>query len=273
VLGVANIKALEGYGLTETSPVIAVSNLTTGDIRVGTVGPALKGVELKIADDGEILCKGPNVMLGYYKAPELTKRVIDNDGYFHTGDIGELVEGKFLKITDRKKEIFKLSGGKYIAPQKIENKLTESMFIEQAMVIGENEKFASAIIVPNFSYLETWCKQKGIAASKKEEILSNNEVLAAIQNEVAEINKKLGQVEEIKRYRLVHDEWSPETGMMSPTLKLKRKILAEKYAPIINEIYSSSKPGGEPVNGKKRIPRINLSLSELINRLRNIPMW
>ncbi|MCF8360372.1 MAG: long-chain fatty acid--CoA ligase [Prolixibacteraceae bacterium] len=273
VLGVANIKALEGYGLTETSPVIAVSNLTTGDIRVGTVGPALKGVEMKIADDGEILCKGPNVMLGYYKTPELTKRIIDNDGYFHTGDIGELVEGKFLKITDRKKEIFKLSGGKYIAPQKIENKLKESMFIEQAMVIGENEKFASAIIVPNFSYIETWCKQKGIPASKKEEIISNNEVLAAIQSEVAEMNKELGQVEEIKRYRLVHDEWSPDTGVMSPTLKLKRKVLAEKYASIINDIYSSSKPGGEPVNGKKRIPRINLSLSELINRLRNISMW
>ncbi|HPR31741.1 MAG TPA: long-chain fatty acid--CoA ligase [Prolixibacteraceae bacterium] len=273
VLGVANIKALEGYGLTETSPVIAVSNLVTGDIRVGTVGPALDGIDLKIDDDGEILCKGPNVMLGYYKDPEMTAQVIDANGYFHTGDIGELVEGKFLRITDRKKEIFKLSGGKYVAPQKIENKLKESIFIEQAMVIGENEKFASALIVPNFGYIETWCSQKGLNVKGKVEMLANSEVLLAIQKEVAEINKSLGQVEEIKRYRLVPDEWSPETGVMSPTLKLKRKVLAEQYAPIINEIYSSSRADDEPTNGRLRMPRINLSLSELINRLRNLPIW
>lgn len=274
VLGVANIKALEGYGLTETSPVIAVSNLATGDIRVGTVGPALPGVDMKIDDDGEIICKGPNVMLGYYKDPEMTTQVIDSNGYFHTGDIGELVEGKFLRITDRKKEIFKLSGGKYIAPQKIENKLKESIFIEQAMVIGENEKFASALIVPNFGYIETWCAQKGLTIKGKDKIIANSEVLSAIQKEVAETNKTLGQIEEIKRYRLVADEWSPDTGVMSPTLKLKRKILAEQYATIINEIYSSSRPDEEPQsNGRLRIPRINLSLSELINKLRNLSLW
>ncbi|MBN1925446.1 MAG: long-chain fatty acid--CoA ligase [Prolixibacteraceae bacterium] len=269
VLGVANIKALEGYGLTETSPVIAVSNLVTGEIRVGTVGPVLPGVDMKIDDDGEIICKGPNVMLGYYKDPEMTAQVIDTKGYFHTGDIGEMVEGKFLRITDRKKEIFKLSGGKYIAPQKIENKLKESIFIEQAMVIGENEKFASAIIVPNYGYIETWCAQKGLTLKGKAEMLANGEVLAAIQKEVSDINKSLGQTEEIKRYRLVSEEWSPETGVMSPTLKLKRKVLAEQYASIINDIYSSSRPDEEPSNGRLRIPRINLSLSELINKLRN----
>jgi long-chain acyl-CoA synthetase len=269
VLGVAGICALEGYGLTETSPVIAVSNLATGEIRVGTVGPVLPGIELKIADDGEILCKGPNVMLGYYKDPELTKSSIDEEGYFHTGDIGILVEGKFLKITDRKKEIFKLSGGKYIAPQMIENKLKESFFIEQAMVIGENEKFASAIIVPSFSYIEKWAAAEGLTFSGRDELISHQEVLAIIQKEVSEINRTLGQVEEIKRFRLVPDEWSPETGEMSPTLKLKRNVLAKKYSDIVDEIFSTSR--GEEVSEvrKLRIPRINLSLAELINKLRN----
>lgn len=240
VLGVAGIYALEGYGLTETSPVIAVSNLTTMEIKVGTVGPILPGVKLKIAEDGEITCKGPNVMMGYFKAPELTAEVIDKDGYFHTGDIGILEEGKYLKITDRKKEIFKLSGGKYIAPQMIENKLKESFFIEQAMVIGENQKFASAIIVPSFDYINKWLEQRDLFAKDKEEIIQNGEVLSAIQNEVRTINKSLAQVEEIKRYRLVTDDWSPDSGVMSPTLKLKRKILAEKYKGIIDEIFSIS---------------------------------
>ena len=271
VLGVAGICALEGYGLTETSPVIAVSNLDTMEIRVGTVGPALPGIDLKIADDGEIICKGPNVMIGYYKEPGLTRNVIDEDGYFHTGDVGILVEGKYLKITDRKKEIFKLSGGKYIAPQMIENKLKESFFIEQAMVIGENEKFASAIIVPDFNYIEQWCGQKGIRlnGSGKQGIINNQEVLAAIQKEVTDVNKTLGQVEEIKRFRLVTDEWSPETGEMSPTLKLKRKVLAKKYNAVIEDIFSTSRvENGNGTEKKLKIPKINLSLSELINKLR-----
>jgi len=269
VLGVAGICALEGYGLTETSPVIAVSNLTTMDIRVGTVGPALPGVDLKFANDGEILCKGPNVMLGYYKDPELTQNSIDENGYFHTGDIGILVEGKYLKITDRKKEIFKLSGGKYIAPQMIENKLKESFFIEQAMVIGENEKFASALIVPCFSYIEKWAAAEGLTFANKNELINHQEVLSVIQKEVSEINKTLGQVEEIKRFRLVPDEWSPETGEMSPTLKLKRNILSKKYSEVIDEIFSTSRGEEESQVKKLKIPRINLSLAELINKLRN----
>jgi long-chain acyl-CoA synthetase len=268
VLGVAGINALEGYGLTETSPVIAVSNLTTMEIRVGTVGPVLPGVDMQIADDGEIICKGPNVMMGYYKQPELTKNAIDEKGYFHTGDIGVLVEGKYLKITDRKKEIFKLSGGKYIAPQMIENKLKESFFIEQAMVIGENEKFASALIVPAFAYITNWLQQKGISETDKETIIKLPEVLSAIQADVREVNKTLGKVEEINRFKLVSDEWSPDTGEMSPTLKLKRNYIAEKYSDLIQEIFSSSRP--EDQSGVKiKIPRINLSFAELISRLRN----
>ncbi|HPR61653.1 MAG TPA: long-chain fatty acid--CoA ligase, partial [Prolixibacteraceae bacterium] len=268
VLGVAGIKALEGYGLTETSPVIAVSNPVKGEIQTGTVGPILPGVEVKFSDDGEILCKGPNVMMGYYKEPELTNNVIDNEGYFHTGDVGILVEGKYLKITDRKKEIFKLSGGKYIAPQMIENKLKESFFIEQAMVIGENEKFASAIIVPNFAHINKWLEQRGLKEQGKAETIKMPEVKAAIQAEVKKVNKTLGQVEEVKRFRIVVDEWSPETGEMSPTLKLKRNVLAERYSHIIEQIYATT--ASEQKNGIRiKIPRINLSLAELIRKLRN----
>ena len=267
VLGVAHIKTIEGYGLTETSPVIAVSNLVTNEIRIGTVGVALPGVDLRMADDGEIICKGPNVMMGYYKDPELTQNAIDENGYFHTGDIGVFIEGKYLKITDRKKEIFKLSGGKYIAPQMIENRLKESFFIEQAMVVGENEKFASALIIPDFSYLRKWCEDKGIAATTKEEIAKNTDVIAVIQKEVNEINKTLGQVEEIKRFRLLTDEWTPETGEMSPTLKLKRNVIGQKYSSVIEDIFSTSRQ--EDGKLRIRIPRINLSLAELISKLRN----
>lgn len=267
VLGVAHIKTIEGYGLTETSPVIAVSNLVTNEIRIGTVGVALPGVDLRMADDGEIICKGPNVMMGYYKDPELTQNAIDENGYFHTGDIGVFIEGKYLKITDRKKEIFKLSGGKYIAPQMIENRLKESFFIEQAMVVGENEKFASALIIPDFSYLRKWCEDKGIAATTKEEIAKNTDVIAVIQKEVNEINKTLGQVEEIKRFRLLTDEWTPETGEMSPTLKLKRNVIGQKYSGVIEDIFSTSRQ--EDGKLRIRIPRINLSLAELISKLRN----
>ncbi|HOO85269.1 MAG TPA: AMP-binding protein, partial [Prolixibacteraceae bacterium] len=268
VLGVAGIQALEGYGLTETSPVIAVSNPVKGEIRTGTVGPILPGVEVKFSDDGEILCKGPNVMMGYYKEPELTNNVIDDEGYFHTGDVGILVDDKYLKITDRKKEIFKLSGGKYIAPQMIENKLKESFFIEQAMVIGENEKFASAIIVPNFAHINKWLEQRGLKEQGKAETIKMPEVKAAIQAEVKKVNKTLGQVEEVKRFRIVVDEWSPETGEMSPTLKLKRNVLAERYSHIIEQIYATT--ASEQKNGIRiKIPRINLSLAELIRKLRN----
>jgi len=237
IFGAAGIVVAEGYGLTETSPVIAVSNISRGEVLYGTVGPVLEGVQIKFADDGEILCKGPNVMLGYYKDPAMTKEVI-KDGWFHTGDIGTLIDGKFLKITDRKKEIFKLSSGKYIAPQVIENKLKESIFIEQAMVIGENQKFASALISPNFSYLHNWATYHHISFRDNNDLITQSRVLELFQREINHTNSELGQTEQIKRFRLVTEEWTAATGELSPTLKLKRKILYEKYNCQINEIFS-----------------------------------
>ena len=240
-LGMAGMLNIEGYGLTETSPVIAVNNPATKEMKIGTVGAVLEGFEVKIAEDGEILCKGPGVMMGYYKAPEMTAEVIDADGWFHTGDIGTFEDGKYLKITDRKKEMFKLSGGKYIAPQMIENKLKASELIEQAMVIGVNEKFASALIAPNFVLLHDWCAENHIHFENNKELVQIPAVVAKLQQEVAAINKTLGLHEEIKRFRLVCDEWSPATGELSPTLKLRRNVVAAKYKHIIDEIYSVSK--------------------------------
>ena len=237
----AGISVLEGYGLTETAPVIAVNFHSPCICKFGTVGPVLENVEVKIADDGEILAKGPNVMLGYYKAPELTKEAIDKDGYFHTGDIGFVDEEGFLKITDRKKEMFKTSGGKYIAPQVIENKLKESFFIEQLMVIGENEKFASALISPNFKFLHDWCSIHKVQYRDNEELVQLPEVIARYQKEVNKYNQELGETEKIKRFRLVCEEWSPQTGELSPTQKLKRSVINDKYQSIIAEIYQYDK--------------------------------
>lgn len=234
----AGIPVLQGYGLTETSPVIAVNPFRIPDIMFETVGPLLEGVEVKIADDGEILCKGPNVMMGYFKAPELTAEVIDDEGWFHTGDIGRMEEGRFLKITDRKKEMFKLSAGKYISPQVIENKLKESFFIEQAMVVGENEKFASALLSPNFTFLHDWCYMHRIQYRDNADLIEIPEVIERLSREVREVNRELGEFEQIKRFRLVTEEWTPQTGELSPTLKLRRNILSERYEYLINEIYS-----------------------------------
>jgi long-chain acyl-CoA synthetase len=233
----AGIPIIQGYGLTETSPVIAVNPLRIDEIGFGTCGPVIEGVEVMIADDGEILCKGVNVMMGYYKAPELTAEMIDKEGWLHTGDIGILEEGKFLKITDRKKEMFKLSAGKYIAPQVIENKLKESFFIEQAMVIGENQKFASAVLSPNFTFLHDWCSIHKIQFRDNKELIELQEVLERFNREVKEVNKSLGEFEQIKRFRLVTEEWTPQTGELSPTLKLKRNYLFKEYKDIIAEIY------------------------------------
>jgi long-chain acyl-CoA synthetase len=241
IFGAIGIEVLEGYGLTETSPVIAVNKPITNETKYGTVGPVLAGVEVKIADDGEILCKGPNIMLGYYKAPELTKEVIDEEGWFHTGDIGIFEEGKYLKITDRKKEMFKLSSGKYVAPQVIENKLKESTFIEQVMVIGENQKFASAIISPHFTFLHNWATIHEVEYRDNLELIQLPKVVARYQRVVNEMNKQMGQAEQIKRFRLVQEEWTPDTGELSPTLKLKRKYLVQKYAKLIEEIFSVQK--------------------------------
>lgn len=238
VFGMAKLTTLEGYGLTETSPVIAVNNPTTMEMMVGTVGPILEGYDVKFAPDGEILCKGPGVMMGYYKAPELTEEVIDRNGWFHTGDIGVLVDDKYLKITDRKKEIFKLSGGKYIAPQMIENKLKTSELIEQVMVIGANEKFASAIISPCFPILHDWAGDHKLHYENNEELIQLPEVVSKLQKEVMKVNKTLGSHEQISRIRLVHEEWTPSSGELSPTLKLRRNAVAVKYQHLIDDIYA-----------------------------------
>jgi long-chain acyl-CoA synthetase len=240
IFGAAGIDILEGYGLTETSPVVAVSNDVTKEIMYGTVGPVLPGVELRFASDGEILCKGPNVMMGYYKEPDQTREVIDSDGWFHTGDIGVLIENKYLKITDRKKEMFKLSSGKYVAPQVIENKLKESFFIEQVMVVGENEKFASAIISPNFTFLHNWCSIHRIQFQDNKDLIQIPQVIERFQKEVTFINKSLGLTEQIKRFRLVGEEWTQQTGELSPTLKLKRKYISDKYRDVIEDIFKKS---------------------------------
>jgi long-chain acyl-CoA synthetase len=237
VFWAAGFKVIEGYGLTETSPVIAVGNFLPGGVLIGTVGPLLPGVDVKIAEDGEILCKGPNVMLGYYKRPDLTAEIIDEEGWLHTGDIGHF-EGKFLRITDRKKEMFKTSGGKYIAPQQVENHLKESSFIENALVVGEGKNFAAAIIMPNFAHIESWCNIKGIPYTGPKEVVKNDIVINRIQREVLEINKALDQVEQVKKFRLIADTWAIETGELSPTMKLKRKFLNRKYALLIEQIYA-----------------------------------
>ncbi len=238
IFGMAGMPNIEGYGLTETSPVIAVNNPAKKEMKIGTVGTVLDNFDVKIADDGEILCKGPSVMKGYYKAPELTAEVIDENGWFHTGDIGVFLEGKYLKITDRKKEIFKLSGGKYIAPQMIENKLKSSNLIDQVMVIGANEKFASALISPNFPLIHDWAAENKIHFEDNKELIRKPEIIEKIKKEVAIVNKTLGSHEQINRIRLVCEEWTPASGELSPTLKLRRNAVAVKYQHLIDDIYS-----------------------------------
>ncbi|MFM7644966.1 MAG: AMP-dependent synthetase/ligase [Sphingomonadales bacterium] len=236
----ADIPILEGYGLTETSPVVSVNNFNTG-IRIGCVGALVEGVQVKIAPDGEILVKGPNVMMGYYKNETATKEVFDADGWFCTGDIGTFQEDKFLKITDRKKEIFKTSGGKYIVPQAMENRLKQSRFIEQAMVIGEGEKFPAVFIVPNFAYVREWAErhQLNFEGLSNEEVIANAQLVDRIQKEITEINLEYGSWEQLKKIKLLPQEFSIEGGELTPTLKFKRKKILEKYQNQYQEIYTS----------------------------------
>lgn len=236
----AGMPIYEGYGMSETSPVIAVNNPAGNRVKIGTVGEILAGVEVKFSEDGEILTRGPHVMMGYYKDPQYTARVIDADGWLHTGDIGTFVDGTYLKITDRKKEIFKLSAGKYVAPQMIENKLKESIYIEQAMVIGENEKFASALLVPNFQELHTWAQKNRLRYRDNEALIEHTAVHRHFSKIIEDFNKTLAPHEQIKRFRLVVDEWTMFNGLLSPTLKLKRAVLYKKYAELIHEIYNKS---------------------------------
>lgn len=233
----AQIPVMEGYGLTETSPVISVNRWDVKGRMFGTVGPLIEGVQVKIADDGEILCKGPNVMMGYYKHPDLTAEVME-DGWFKTGDIGMMIDNKFLKITDRKKEMFKTSGGKYVAPLPIESMLKESMYIENAMVIGAEQKYTAALIIPSFSNLKEWCKTNNIDFSSDEEIIKDDRVINLYKDLVESFNKYFNNVEQIKKFELLPHYWSVETGEMTPKLSLKRKVIMEKYRDAVERIYA-----------------------------------
>ncbi len=237
VFAAAGIPVMEGYGLTETSPVISVNDMRNGLFRIGTVGKTIPHVEVKIAEDGEILCKGPNVMMGYYKDPEKTAEVMTGD-YFHTGDIGEIDKDGFIKITDRKKEMFKTSGGKYIAPQLLENAMKQSLFIEQIMVIGDGEKMPAAFIQPSFDFVKEWAKRKNIDVGNSLQDLCNNEkVIARIKEEVDTFNERFGQWEKIKRFELTPEVWSVEAGHLTPTMKLKRRVVKERYKDLYMRIY------------------------------------
>ena len=237
VFSAAGMPILEGYGLTETSPVISVNCPFNKGILIGTVGRTLENVEVKIAKDGEILVKGPNVMLGYYKDPEKTASVMTGD-YFHTGDIGELSKDNFLKITDRKKEMFKTSGGKYVAPALLENRLKQSRFIEQIMVVGEGEKMPAALIQPNFDFVKKWAKRKNIKLKKgKLALCENKKIISRIQREIDNCNEGFGNWEQIKTFKLTPDEWSIEKGQLTPTLKMKRKIIKEIYKDLYEGLY------------------------------------
>jgi long-chain acyl-CoA synthetase len=237
VFTAAGMTVAEGYGLTETSPVVSVNDMRNGKMRIGSVGPIIDKVEVKIAEDGEILCKGPNIMMGYYKDEEKTNEVLKN-GYFHTGDIGHIDADGFLKITDRKKAMFKTSGGKYIAPQVIENAMKQSVFIEQIMVVGENQKFPAALIQLNFVAVEAWAKEKQLILTANQATwCENTDVQNKVMDEVNNINKRFGQWEKVKEIRLTPDVWSVDDGHLTPTMKLKRKVLNEKYNSLIENIY------------------------------------
>ena len=237
VFTAGQIEILEGYGLTETSPVIAVNTFEPGGRKFGTVGKPLKNVEVKIAEDDEILCKGPGVMKGYYKEPEMTKEAIDKDGWFHTGDLGRLEPEGHLTITGRKKAIFKTAMGKYISPEHIENKIVESPFVDAALVVGENQKFAAALIVPDIDHLKSWCAVKGISYSSYSEMINHEEVKKRFKKEVNEINKDFGAYEQIKKYKLMEEEWTIQTRELTANLKLRRKYICEKYKDVIENLF------------------------------------
>lgn len=237
VFWAAGIRVCEGYGLTETSPVVTASIGTKEEIRIGYVGKIVKDVQVRIAEDGEILVKGPNIMQGYYKEPDMTAEVLKN-GWFHTGDIGEL-DGDYLKITDRKKEMFKTSGGKYIAPQVMENKFKESPLIEQLIVVGDGRNYPAALIVPSFDGLREYCKRKDIPYTSDAEMVQKPEIKEKYQTEVDSYNKYFGKWEQIKRFKLLDKPWGIDTGELTPTMKLKRKVITQKYQQQIEEIYQA----------------------------------
>jgi len=237
IFNAAGIPVLEGYGLTETSPVVSVNSFDNKGFMIGTTGRVLKDVTVKIAEDGEILVKGPNVMMGYYKRQDLTDEVIDSEGWFHTGDIGELANGEYVKITDRKKEIFKTSGGKYVAPQPMENVFKASRFIDQIMVIGENKKHPAALIVPDFEFCKEWCERHGDHCTDLAGMSTNQKLKDRIWEEIDGFNQQFGKFEQVKKIELCEKPWAIDTGELTPSLKLKRKVILQKYAHLVDKIY------------------------------------
>ena len=239
IFSAANIPIYEGYGPTENSPVICVNRKQPKtDTKFGTVGPPIVGIEVKLANDGEILVKGPTVMAGYYKRPDLTAEVLI-DGWLHTGDIGVWDSNRFLKITDRKRELFKTSGGKYVAPQPIENKLKESSFVEQVMVVGSGHKFVAALIVPSFTMLREWMRNNNLPFTTNEAAIENEKVIGLYDGLVDSFNKYFNHVEQIKKFALLPKEWGIESGEMTPKMSLKRKVVVEKYKAAVDKIYDS----------------------------------
>ena len=238
IFNAAQIPLYEGYGPTENSPVISVNRREPGGMKFGTVGPPINGVEVKLMDDGEICVKGPSMMVGYYKRPDLTAETII-DGWLHTGDIGVFEDDKFLRITDRKKELFKTSGGKYVAPSAIENKLKESRFIEQVIVVGSGQKFVGALIVPSFANLKDWCEKSGVSFQSNESAINNPAIIAHYKEIVEQLNQNFNHVEQVKRFELLPREWSVESGEVTPKLSLKRKVIMEKYKDAIERIYDN----------------------------------
>ena len=234
----AGVIVLEGYGLSEASPGISVNRVEEAGRLIGSVGIPLPNVHVKLAEDGEILAKGPNIMMGYYKRPDLTAEVIDEEGYLHTGDIAEWIDGKFLKITDRKKELFKTSGGKYVAPAPIENKLKESRYVEQVMLVGDNQKFVTALIVPSFLHLQAWAKDNGVNYESNKQIVGNEKIITLINADISAANKEFGHVEQVKKFKLLDKEWTIEDGELTPTLKVKRKVILARYEAFVQEMYN-----------------------------------
>jgi long-chain acyl-CoA synthetase len=239
LFGAARMVVIEGYGLTETTTFVTVNRVNASDRRVGTVGLPVPGVELRIADDGEILVRGPNVMVGYYQRPDLTAEVIDDDGWFHTGDLGELVDGRFLKITGRKKDLFKLSGGEYVAPQWLEHRYVQSPYIEDLMIVGEGRKHVAALIVPVFGVLAEWCEERGLPHDTPEAMVAHPEVVALFTAEIDSLSRDINEVEQVKRFTLLAREWSTDAGELSVALKKKRQVIREKYRDEIDGCYEA----------------------------------
>ena len=237
IFNAAQIPLFEGYGPTENSPVISINGLLPGRSKYGTVGPVINGLDVKLEEDGEICVKGPTVMVGYYKRPDLTAETII-DGWLHTGDIGTFEDGIFLRITDRKKELFKTSGGKYVAPAAIENKFKESRFVEQIIIVGPDRKFVGALIVPSFTYLKEWCKQQNIPYTTNAEMIQHPQVIDFYRELVETCNQQFNHVEQVKKFELLANDWSIETGEMTPKLSIKRKVIMEKYRDAIERIYA-----------------------------------